>query len=68
MDKGSYVSTYIEPMMIALDERIKSVKYRHTGSVEFVDIVYGFGQKMHICVTADSLAQMAIDVVKAVIL
>ncbi len=68
MDKDSYVSAHIEPMMKVLDERIKSVKYRHTGSVEFVDIAYGFGQKMHVCVTADSLAQMTIDVIKAVII
>lgn len=54
------------PMLAAADMQIKSASYRchiNTGE-EYVDIIYIGGHKRRVCVTADSLQALILDVMR----
>ena len=64
--KGAFVEKYLSPMLAAADMQIKSASYRrhiNTGE-EYVDIIYIGGHKRCVCVTADSLQALILDVMR----
>lgn len=64
--KGAFVEKYLSPMLAAADMQIKSASYRrhiNTGE-EYVDIIYIGGHKRRVCVTADSLQALILDVMR----
>lgn len=64
--KGAFVEKYLSPMLAAADMRIKQAVYRcniATGA-EYVDISYIGGYKRSVCVTADSLQALILDVMR----
>lgn len=64
--KGAFVEKYLSPMLAAADMQIERASYRchiATGE-EYVDIIYIGGQKRRVCVTADSLQALILDVMR----
>ena len=64
--KGAFVEKYLSPMLAAADMRIERASYRchiATGE-EYVDIIYIGGHKRRVCVTADSLQALILDVMR----
>lgn len=64
--KGEFVAKYLSPMLAAADMHIKDATYRcHIDThEEYVDIVYIGGHKRRVCVTADSLQALILDVMR----
>lgn len=64
--KGTFVEKYLSPMLAAADMRIKRATYRcHIAThEEYVDIIYIDGHKRRVCVTADSLQALILDVMR----
>lgn len=64
--KGAFVEKYLSPMLAAADMQIERASYRchiATGE-EYVDIIYIGGHKRRVCVTADSLQALILDVMR----
>lgn len=64
--KGAFVEKYLSPMLAAADMQIERASYRYhiaTGE-EYVDIIYIGGHKRRVCVTADSLQALILDVMR----
>lgn len=64
--KAIFVEKYLAPLLVAADMKIKSASYRfHIAThEEYVDIVYIGGHKRRVCVTADSLQALILDVMR----
>ena len=64
--KGEFVTKYLSPMLAAADMNVESATYRcHVDThEEYVDIVYKGGHKRCVCVTADSLQALILDVMR----
>lgn len=64
--KAAFVEKYLSPLLVAADMQIKSASYRcHIAtSEEYVDIIYIGGHKRRVCVTADSLQALILDVMR----
>lgn len=64
--KGAFVEKYLSPMLPTADMQIERASYRchiATGE-EYVDIIYIGGHKRRVCVTADSLQALILDVMR----
>lgn len=64
--KGAFVEKYLSPMLAAADMQIERASYRchiATGE-EYVDIIYIGGLERRVCVTADSLQALILDVMR----
>lgn len=64
--KGEFVAKYLSPMLAAADMNVETATYRcHVDThEEYVDIVYKGGHKRRVCVTADSLQALILDVMR----
>ena len=64
--KGAFVEKYLSPMLAAADMRIERATYRcHIAThEEYVDIIYIGGHNRRVCVTADSLQALILDVMR----
>lgn len=64
--KGDFVAKYLSPMLAAADMNVETATYRcHVDThEEYVDIVYKGGHKRRVCVTADSLQALILDVMR----
>lgn len=64
--KSAFVEKHLSPMLAAADMQIERASYRchiATGE-EYVDIIYIGGHKRRVCVTADSLQALILDVMR----
>ncbi len=63
--KMKFVQNHIEPIVKRLDPTVTAVAYTydHATGDEYVSIVRNNGAR-HVCVSADSLAQLTVDVIK----
>ena len=64
--KGEFVAKYLSPMLAVADMNVETATYRcHVDThEEYVDIVYKGGHKRRVCVTADSLQALILDVMR----
>ncbi len=67
--KMKFVQDHLEPMMRRLDPSITAAAYTydHATGDEYVTVVRNNGAE-NVCVSADSMAQLAVDVIKGVCL
>ena len=67
--KMKFVQDHVEPMVRRLDPSVLAVAYTydHATGEEYVSIARNGGAE-NICVSADSMAQLAVDVIKGVCL
>ena len=67
--KMKFVQDYLEPMVRRLDPSITAAAYTydHGTGDEYVSLVRNSGTK-NVCVSADSMAAMAVDVIREAVL
>jgi hypothetical protein len=67
--KMKFVQDHVEPMVRRLDPSITAAAYTydHATGDEYVTVVRNSGAE-NVCVSADSMAQLAVDVIKEVFL
>lgn len=68
--KMKFVQDYLEPLLRRLDPGITAAAYTydHATGDEYVSIVRGNAETENVNVSADSMAQLAVDVIQGVFL